>query len=140
MNDCTVLGFDFGLRHIGVAVGQTVTGTANPLTPLKALHGEPEWEQITALIAHWQPQALMVGIPLSIDGNEQNITRAARRFAQQLEARYQLPVHKIDERFTTLEAKQTLFDKGGARALSKRNIDGWSAKIITENGLHQWKR
>ena len=86
--DFTVLGFDFGLKHIGVAVGQTVTGAARPLDSLKANRGEPEWAAITALIHHWQPKALIVGIPLSIDGHEQSITRAARKFAAELEQRY----------------------------------------------------
>jgi putative Holliday junction resolvase len=139
MSDCTVLGFDFGLKHIGVAVGQTVTGTANPLPSLKADQGEPVWEHVTKLITRWQPQALVVGIPLGLEGNERGITRAARRFARQLEAHYHLPVHGVDERFTTLEARRHLFETGGARALSKQNIDGWSAKIITEFGLQRWK-
>lgn len=138
MKPQTVLGFDFGLRHIGVAIGQTVTGTANPLLSISAQNGEPQWEKITALIAHWKPNALLVGLPYALDGSEHGITRAARRFAQELEQRYQLPVHLVDERFTTLEARRHLFEQGGARALTKGSIDGWSAKIITENGLKLW--
>jgi len=102
--------------------------------------GEPAWGEVAALVAHWQPTVLMVGIPLGLNGNEQGITRAARRFAQQLQERSCLPVYKVDERFTTLEAKRYLFEKGGVRALSKKNIDGWSAKIITEHGLRQLGR
>ncbi len=138
LKDFTVLGFDFGLRHIGVAVGQTVTGTAHALASLKARNGTPVWEEIAALISQWQPRALIVGVPIGLDGSEQSITQAARKFAEQLHEHTQLPVHLVDERFTTLEAKQHLFERGGSRALSKDNIDGWSAKIITENGLKQW--
>lgn len=140
MAECTVLGFDFGLKHIGVAVGQTVTGSANPLASLQARHGIPQWEKLEALIANWRPQALMVGIPYAINGAEQPITQAARNFADQLKQRFALPVMMIDERYTTLEAKQHLFEQGGYRALNKSRIDGWSAKIITENGLRQWKQ
>ncbi len=131
----TVIGFDFGLKHIGVAVGQTVTGTANPLVSLSAHQGVPQWPKIDDLIAYWKPDALIVGLPFAIDGSEHNITRAARRFANNLEEHYHLPIHLIDERFTTLEAKRDLFEQGGARALSKSRIDGRSAKIITENAL-----
>lgn len=138
--ESTVLGFDFGLKHIGVAVGQTVTGSANPLLSLEARRGVPKWEQIATLIAHWRPRTLIVGIPYAIDGSEQPVTRAARNFAGQLYERFALPVMMIDERYTTLEAKQHLFEQGGYRALSKSRIDAWSAKIITENGLRQWKQ
>lgn len=134
--DYIVLGFDFGLKHIGVAVGQTVTGTANPLTSLKAHQGKPVWEEITALIAYWEPKKLLVGLPFGINGEETTITRAARSFAQHLKQYSQLPVHLIDERFTTLEARQSLFDQGGFRAtIDKNKLDGFSAKIITESGL-----
>ncbi len=136
----TVLGFDFGLRYIGVAVGQTVTGTANPLETLKARQGEPIWDRIAGLIDHWRPSVLMVGVPLTASGAEQPITQAARRFAENLGVHFALPVLMIDERYTTLEAKQDLFERGGFRALKKSRIDAWSAKIITENGLRQWTK
>jgi putative pre-16S rRNA nuclease len=140
LTECTVLGFDFGLKHIGVAVGQTVTSSANPLPSLKARHGVPDWEKIATLIEDWRPEALMVGIPYAINGSEQPITQAARNFADQLRQRFGLSVMMIDERYTTLEAKRHLFEQGGYRALNKSHIDGWSAKIITENGLRQWKQ
>ncbi len=133
----TVLGFDFGLKRIGVAVGQTVTGTASPLDTLKAEAGEPHWEQIAKLIAQWRPDALVVGIPLRIDSSDQHITHEARRFAKSLRSRYGLPVHTVDERFTTLEAKQRLFDVGGYRSLEKAQIDSWAAKLITESWLER---
>ncbi|HVV67447.1 MAG TPA: Holliday junction resolvase RuvX [Gammaproteobacteria bacterium] len=133
----TVIGFDFGLKHIGVAVGQTVTATANPLASLHAHQGTPKWEKVTELVAYWKPDAFIVGLPYALDGSEHHITRYARRFAQELEMRYPFPVHLVDERFTTLEARRDLFERGGSRALSKRHIDGMSAKIITEDGLNR---
>lgn len=137
MKSLTVLGFDFGLKYIGVAVGQSVTGTANPLLTVAADHGKPRWDKISEVIKYWRPDALIVGMPLASDGSEQKITTAARHFAEQLKQRYALPVHLIDERYTTREAKSDLFAIGGFRALEKSRIDGWSAKIITENGLNQ---
>lgn len=137
MKSQTVIGFDFGLKYIGVAVGQTVTGTANPLATIHAHYGKPQWDKINELIAYWKPDALIVGMPLALDGSEQSISQAARHFADLLQQRYSLPVHLVDERYTTREAKSDLFAKGGFRALEKTKVDGWSAKIITESGLTQ---
>jgi putative Holliday junction resolvase len=139
LKDYTALGFDFGVKHIGVAVGQTVTGTANPLPSLKAAAGIPQWDKITALIEYWQPTVLMVGIPFALDGSEQAITRHTRRFIGALQQRYALPVHVVDERFTTKEAREHLFAEGGYRALDKASVDGWSAKLIVESGLRDWR-
>lgn len=133
MPNFSVLGFDFGTKHIGVAVGQTVTRTANPLTALKADNGIPRWQDIDALIQEWAPQVLLVGIPLNMDGSEQLLTHQARKFANRLADRYKLPVHHIDERLTTVEAKQQLFEQGGYRALTKSQIDSYAAKIIIES-------
>lgn len=126
-----VLGFDFGMKRIGVAVGQTITQTANPLTILKALDGVPQWEQVQNLIDQWQPQALIVGIPLNMDGTEQNTTKAAKRFANKLHGRFRLPVHHVDERLTSIEAKK----------LTKKTapLDAVAAKLIVETWLRQKK-
>lgn len=131
----TVLGFDFGLRYIGVAVGQTVTGTASPVKVVRANQGKPDWDDVSKLIAHWKPDALMVGMPFAKDGSEQGITRAAKKFCNQLHDRYRLKVYEIDERFTTKEARRDLFEQGGYRALDKSSVDEWSAKLIVESGL-----
>lgn len=137
VKDQTVLGFDFGLKHIGVAVGQTVTCTATPLPSLKAKNGEPNWDKITELLKRWRPDELIVGAPFTEKGKEQRITQAARRFAAQLQARYPLPVAMIDERYTSIEARSLLFEKGGYRALDKDSIDSLAAKIITESAMNQ---
>ena len=92
----TLIGFDYGLRHIGVAVGQTITKTAKPLCALKAQAGEAPWGQIAEIIKEWQPNAFIVGLPLNMDGTEQPITKAAQNFAKSLTDRFKLPVHFCD--------------------------------------------
>ena len=91
-----VLGFDYGVRKIGVAVGQTVTRTATPLQTLPTRDHRPDWAAITRLIAEWQPEALVVGLPFEMDDTEAPVAARARRFARQLEGRYRLPVHLAD--------------------------------------------
>jgi putative holliday junction resolvase len=84
----TLLGFDFGTRRIGVAVGQRVTGTASALTTLAARDGQPDWAEIARLIDTWHPDALVVGLPLALDGGHSDVTRAAERFARRLHGRF----------------------------------------------------
>jgi len=91
-NPRTLLGFDFGLKNIGVAVGQELTGTANALTVIKAQDGKPNWNDIEKLISEWKPQLLIVGLPLNMDGTEQAMTAASRKFGNRLNGRFQLPV------------------------------------------------
>lgn len=123
------------MKHIGVAVGQTITRTANPLTSLKAINGIPKWDEIAKIITTWNARALVIGIPLNMDGTEQPITAAAKKFGNRLEAQFKLPVHRVDERLTTVEAKQQLFDLSGYKALDKTAIDSYSAKLILESWL-----
>lgn len=103
-----ILGFDFGMKYIGVASGQTITHTATPLTCLQAKDGIPNWDEVGKLISEWQPEALVVGSPLNMDGTPQYLTQCANKFAQRLRHKYQLPVHLVDERLSTWEAKQSL--------------------------------
>lgn len=129
----TLLGFDYGTRRIGVAVGQTITATASALTTLQAVQQRPDWDRITALIATWQPDALVVGLPFNMDDTETEVATQARRFARQLEGRYRLPVHLVDERLTSLEAERQL----GKKAKRKENIDALAAKLILETWLSE---
>ena len=99
-----LLGFDYGTRQIGVAVGQTLTGSAQPLLVLKARDGVPDWRQIAALIDEWKPDALVVGLPLNMDGTPSDMSARAEKFARRLEGRYRLTVHCVDERLSTFEA------------------------------------
>ena len=131
----TVLGFDFGSKYIGVAVGHTLPAMAQPLTSLMAQKGELPWKEIDALLETWSPDALIVGIPLNMDGTEQAITHSARFFLENLQQRFHLPVFAVDERLTTVEARARLFSSGGYKALHKKAINSVSAQLIVETWL-----
>jgi putative holliday junction resolvase len=123
-----LLGFDHGQRRIGVAVGQTITATATALATLAARDGQPDWAEVTALIEQWQPDALVVGLPLRLDGTESESSRAAQRFARRLEGRYKRPVHLMDERLSSRTAEQTR-SRGGAR----QDLDALAAQVILQD-------
>ena len=118
------LAFDFGTRRVGVAAGNTLTRNAQPLRTVPNGAATP-FDAIGKLIAEWQPDALVVGVPLHPDGAAHANTRRARRFAQQLHGRFSLPVHEVDERYTTTEA----------RALKAKDLDATAAAIILEQFL-----
>ncbi|CAO97879.1 Putative Holliday junction resolvase [Erwinia tasmaniensis Et1/99] len=133
MSSQTFLSFDFGTKSIGVAIGQRLTGTARPLNALKAQDGIPDWNRIEALLKEWQPERVVVGLPLNMDGSEQPLTARARKFANRLHGRFGVQVDLHDERLSTVEARAELFERGGFRALSKGNVDSLSAVIILES-------
>lgn len=137
MANLTVLGFDFGTKSIGAAIGQEVTGTARPLTSFKAKEGNPDWQQIEKLLKEWQPDLVIVGLPLNMDGTEQPVTALAKKFANRLHGRFGVQVALHDERLSTVEAKADLFDRGGYRALDKGSVDAASAVIILESWFEQ---
>lgn len=135
-----IIGFDYGLSRIGVAVGQTLTGSATPLTTLAARDGVPDWNAIGALLEDWRPGALVVGVPYNMDGSEQPLTLRARRFARQLEGRFALAVHLIDERLTSVEAEEALRTQrrtGRRHRIRREEIDARAAQIIVEDWLRQ---
>ncbi|BCQ33510.1 MULTISPECIES: Holliday junction resolvase RuvX [Erwiniaceae] len=133
MSSMTMLSFDFGTKSIGVAIGQQLTGTARPLTALKANDGVPDWNKIEALLKEWQPDRVVVGLPLNMDGTEQPLTVRARKFANRLHGRFGVQIELHDERLSTVEARAELFERGGFRALSKGSVDSLSAVIILES-------
>ncbi|WP_192457846.1 Holliday junction resolvase RuvX [Musicola keenii] len=137
MSNRTVMAFDFGTRSIGVAIGQEITGTARPLLSLKAQDGTPDWQKIGALLNEWQPDLVIVGLPLNMDGTEQPITARARKFAQRLHGRFGVAIQLHDERLSTVEARADLFERGGFRALDKGSVDAASAVIILESWFEQ---
>jgi putative Holliday junction resolvase len=96
-----VLAFDFGLRHIGVAVGQTITRTATPLTTLFARNGKPDWAAVSRLVDDWRPTAVLVGLPLNMDGSESDMSARARKFADRLATLTGIRVELVDERLTS---------------------------------------
>ena len=135
MPDGLYLGFDFGYKRIGVAVGQTLTKSASPLETILAQQGIPDWNDIAALIKQWRPVGLIVGLPTCIDGKEQYTTKAAKRFAESLQERFKLSVHLVDERLTTVEARTQLYSQGGYRKIQQTQVDSIAACIILEQWL-----
>lgn len=140
----TLLGFDYGTQQIGVAVGQELTGTSTPLATLSCRNETPDWDAITRLIEEWRPAALVVGVPLNMDGTEQAMTQAARRFARRLEGRYRLPVHLADERLTSVEAgrllREAATDSGTRRSRRRRELDEVAAHLILQTYFSQHPR
>ncbi len=117
----TILAFDFGLKRIGVAVGEPELGTAHPLPAIAA----PGFDAIGRLVAEWQPARIVIGLPVAEQG-EHPLARRVQRFARQLEGRYRLPVERVDERFTSVEAEHKL------RGLKNKCIDSVAAQLILE--------
>lgn len=111
-----ILGFDYGTKQIGVAVGQVITGQARELCTLKAQNGIPDWNQVEALIKEWKPDAVVVGLPLNMDGTPSDMCLRAEKFARRLNGRYNLPFYTHDERLTTFEAKGERLVRGGRKA------------------------
>ena len=130
----TLVAFDFGRKRIGVAVGQSVTGTAAPLATLLAQDGQPDWNEVEHIITTWQPAALVVGLPCHLNGTEQDITREAKRFARRLKGRYGLPVHLVDERLTSYEAERRMEEQRRSNTI---DVDQIAAQIILQNWFDQ---
>ncbi len=128
-----LLGFDYGRRRIGVAVGQRLTQSATPLTTVRARDGKPDWAAVARLIDEWKPGALVVGIPYHMDGAEQDMTHAAKRFCRQLEGRFRLPVHQAEERLSSWVVENRL----SAREQANTDIDAMSAQVILQDWLQQ---
>ncbi len=126
-----VLAFDFGTQRIGVAIGQSITGTAAPLPALKANDGVPNWDHIAALIKEWQPQRLLVGLPLNMDDSESELSARARKFANRLHGRFGLPVELWDERLSSFEARGEMLARGLTN-FKDGKVDSLSACLILE--------
>lgn len=112
----TYLGFDFGVKKIGVAVGDLETGLAHGVKTLRAIQQKPDWAGIEELIASWRPVGLVVGLSQNEQGGDNLVTPSMRKFCRQLHGRYHLPVHTVDERLTTFEAKQLLYEEARVSA------------------------
>jgi putative Holliday junction resolvase len=130
-----ILGFDFGTKRIGVASGQAVTGSASPLAPILARDGIPDWDKLTALITEWQPEALVVGLPLNMDDTESELSHLARKFARRLVARYQKPTFMCDERLSSHSARGLLMEVQERRKGKLPSLDSTAAVFITEAWL-----
>lgn len=134
------IAFDFGFKRIGMAVGQRLTCTASPLAMITATKGVPDWDLLQQLISKWRPDGLVVGLPTCIDDKELYTTSASRRFANELKKRFAIPVHLMDERLSTVEARAHLFEKGGYRRIKNSEVDSIAACIILERWLGTVKR
>jgi len=132
------LGFDFGLRRIGVAVGSRATGSATPLEAIPCREGQPDWTAIQAFISEWQPDLLVVGLPYNSDGSDTDMSRAARRFGNRMGSRFGLPVEFVNERLSSNEATRHLVEarRRGARGrIRKQDVDQVAASIILQTWL-----
>ena len=133
----TVIAFDFGLRQIGVAVGNCLLETTQPLTILKARDGIPDWQAVAAVLKEWRPDLLIVGNPLNMDGTKSELGARARKFGNRLHGRFGLPVELADERLTSFEAKQDLAATGQHSGDYKAQpVDSYAAELI----LKSWMR
>ena len=133
----TFLGFDFGVKKIGAAVGQNVTGTASPLQTIPSTNQAPNWQIISQLIAEWRPAGLVVGISRQADGSDNPVTPRMLKFCRQLEGRYRLPVYQQDETLSTFEAKQLLFDEVSVSATKLWQVqDQLAAQLILQTWLN----
>jgi len=131
-----LLGFDFGSKQIGVAVGQVITGQARELCVLKAQNGVPDWQKVAQLLQEWQPDALVVGLPLNMDGSPSEMSARAEKFSRQLHGRFQIPVHTHDERLTTYAAKGERMDRGQHHSNYRENpVDALAAALLLEGWL-----
>ncbi len=133
----TVLAFDFGERRIGVAVGEHLIHSANPLTTIDNESNEVRFAAITALIQEWQPKLLVVGMPLSLDGSETEVTQLCKKFAHRLNGRFNLPVMLVDERYSSAEASQLLNQTGIRGRAQKAMLDQVAAQTILRSYFDQ---
>ena len=131
------LCFDYGLKNIGVAMGNTLTKEARPLTILSAVNGKPRWDEITALVNEWRPSAVIVGNPIDEDGLSTELSAKAEKFARQLEGRLGLKTLLHDERFSSKEAKSRAKESGHKGDFVKQPIDDLAATIILESWLNR---
>ena len=129
----TVLAFDFGKQRIGVAVGEQLLGIAHPLTTINAEANDERFRIISELIAQWQPVQLVVGLPLSLEGEEHALTLLSKKFARRLNGRFNLPVALVDERLSSVEASQTLKELGIGGRKQKPMLDQVAAQHILQS-------
>ncbi len=131
-NPGTILAFDFGLTQIGVAVGNKLLGTSQPLPILRAREGQPNWQELTELMKEWRPDLLVVGDPLNMDGTDSELSLRARKFARRLQGRLSLPVQLVDERLSSYDAKLTARNHGHRGDFKARPIDSHAAQLILQ--------
>ena len=131
----TLIAIDFGTKYLGLAVGQSLTKTASPLTTLRVKKGIPDWQVLLNIFDEWEADCIVVGLPLNMDGSEQDFTQQTKKFIRRLQEKTDRPIFNFDERLTTVEAKSYLFEREKAKGLKKERIDALSAVLILESFL-----
>lgn len=133
------MAFDYGLRQIGVAVGNAALATTQPLPILRARDGVPDWDDVRALIEEWQPDLLLVGDPLNMDGSVSELARRSRKFARRLEGRYALPATMVDERLSSFEVKARQREAGHRGDYRRQPVDSLAAELILQTWLSAYR-
>ena len=133
----SLLAFDYGTKNIGIASGQTITHSANSLPALKAKDGIPDWNQVEKVLKEWQPDLVLVGLPLNMDDSESELSARARKFANRLHGRFGVKVEMVDERLSSFEAKREVMGRGGSRDYKNNPVDSIAARIILQTWLEQ---
>ena len=133
----TIIAIDFGLRNIGVAVGNTLSLTSRPLTILQARDGVPDWDALSSIFSEWRPDRILVGNPLNMDDSESNMGRQGARLDRRIEGRFGLPVTLVDERLSSREAKANALAAGHRGDFASIPVDDEAAAIILATWLHQ---
>jgi len=134
------MAFDFGTRRIGVASGQEMLGTGQAIAMFPARDGVPEWVKIEALLKEWQPDLVLVGLPLNMDDTENDMCARARKFGKRLHGRLHVAVEMVDERLTSFEAKGEVMAEGGSRDYGQHGVDDRAAVLILETWFNQQSR
>jgi len=132
-----IIGFDFGQKRIGVAIGNNISKSAQALITIESASNNQKFEAIQKIMDEWQPVSIVVGVPFNVDGSEHKVTNLCKKFAKQLEQKYALPIHLIDERYTSIEASYEIQDKKIDLKKKKLLIDQIAAKIILQSYLDQ---
>ena len=135
----TVMSFDYGTVKIGIAIGQSISSTAEPLTIIKAKDGIPDWSQITSLIENWDPDFFVVGLPYNLDGSNSEFLQRALKFANRLNGRFNIPTFGIDERLSSETAKEK-YKIGSFKNTIRKEIDDVAAQIILETWFSEYNK
>ncbi len=132
-----VLGFDFGMQYIGVAVGQTITGTASALVTINRAQKKIDWAVIATLISDWSPERILVGMPPGFETTDQPLIDAVKRFSRRLNGRFNLPVEFVDEHLSSYEARQIIYADKKPRGGADRITDQYAAQVIVQTWLNE---
>jgi putative Holliday junction resolvase len=135
-----LLAFDFGLRQIGVAVGNALLCTTQPLAILRARDGQPNWDEVGRLLAEWAPDQVLVGDPINMDGSVSELARRARRFGARLHGRFGVQVAMVDERLSSFAAKAEQRERGGGADYRRNPVDSLAAELILLDWLRRETR